>query len=509
MPESQVEIGVLITAADQASETLKGAAEAIKTIGASASETAGQTTEMGDAAVHDYGVVGESCSIATHKVIEHGREIKQATKEYKLANIEQMQYNHILNATASTIEQWGASMMAGHSGAKEAVKQFWMELDKATGGVSAMIGMGIQAAGMLLGLYVQYQRMVIMWGMHTAAVAVDTIAVGENTVAKEANNLASSNMGGLMSALSTPIGMAGLAIAGVTAALALGVTVVNMYKEKQIENERAIQAATDAVTKYETAIRKTVTGEGEPSGLIKQRDALQANIADLEQKARAAEEQGLMEKAAAYRDQVFSLNEDLAVLNQQIRDQQPVRPSGTQLLAEAEALKKAAEEAALAQYPDRDAWWYDPGERQRIYRAAKTSGEETVRAYLQGMYDQTQDPETRYTLEIIAEAMGLTLKAESPPKHGPLKDIMVWGRNLMRTYVEGMGAGVATIPDVAATVADKFAAATGPAVSTAADKFGAPASSRGGQFTVIQHIYHADETRIAAKVVEALKGSMT
>ncbi len=507
MPDEIVEVGVLLTAADKASETLKGAAEAIKSVGTSAGETAAAAGTMGEETEAANDKVDSSSRRATASAVEHGREIKQACKEYKLANIEQMQYNHILHSTASTMESWGETMMAGHSGAREAVKEFWKELDKATAGISSYIGMGVQAVGMLMSLGVQYQRMAIMWGMHTAAVSVDTVAVDENTAAKAANNLASSNMGGLMATLSTPLGMAGLAIAGVTAALALGVTAVNMYKEKQEENERAIQAATDAVTRYETAIRKSVTGEGEPAGLIKQRDALQENIADLEAKARAADEQGLTDRAEQYRNQIWSLQEDLAILNQQIRDVQPVRPSGTQLLAEAEALKKAAEEAALAQYPDRDAWWYDPGERQRIYRAAKTSGEETVRAYLQGMYDQTQDPETRYTLEIIAEAMGLTLKAESPPKHGPLKEIMTWGRNLMRTYVEGMGAGVATIPEVAAAVADKFAAATGPAASTAADKFGAPASSRGGQFTIVQHIYHADETRIAAKVVEALKGS--
>jgi len=124
-------------------------------------------------------------------------------------------------------------------------------------------------------------------------------------------------------------------------------------------------------------------------------------------------------------------------------------------------------------------------------------GANLVKAFADGMGRAKKWLEDR--CNDLANSIKNFLGIHSPPKEGPLHDIEDWGTNLVGLYAKSLAKGIPqiqtslnmTLGDVRSNIQNGMA------------------SSSAGGFTVIQHIYHADEDKIAAKVIEALRGTLT
>lgn len=512
MAGDQVEVGILLKAVDEASATLQGAAESVKAVGAAAGETAGQATIMGDEVSGANEKTASSYRTVSEAAVEHGREIRTATKEYKLANIEQMQFNHVLQMTATTAEQWGKTLQNGHDIVRTAIKGVSDALEKATGGLSVYIGAGIEVVGMAINMYAQYARLIIMWGMHSAAVQADTLEVDANTVAKVANNGASSLMGTLAGALTSPMGLAGLAIAGVT--LAIGGAIIawqNYSKNTQAaaaENDKLIQS----IDEVQDRLWRLKHGETQQTvDFTKRANEVYRQYLDATIEYESAKALGMDEEADKYKQQTEALyNEyNLMLKSAEISKGQSSNLQTT-IAQQAQLSKDAAHQYYEEQTHNEDFWWMPQGKDLEDLKAtSKEYGRIYAIEYCKGLDEGMDSDEAKAHAASAAKKAAANFEpGGSPPKTGPLMHIDQWGKDAAKTYVKGMADGMrennGDLDAAAGAVADKF----GSSPKSGAGSIFPDSSTGRNQFNIIQHIYHADEDRIAAKVVGALKGSL-
>lgn len=432
---AKLDVGVQVSATNDTEAGLAAAKESVKSFQEATGEAGKEFVDHAEAMSREAIVVGESCSIAEHKIMENARSVREASRDYKLMNIEQMQYNQILQMTAQTAVQWGSTLQGQHNLVRASITSFVEAMDRATGGFSTYVGAAIQAIGMAINMYSQYQRLVLIWGMHAAAVGASTAAQAINTTTTEAAIPVQWSFNAALAA--NPAGAVALAIIAISAAVAIAINSMQNYKNDQAAVQEAIQKSINKLDEMRTKFRETILGIGEPKDLLSQKTELEGQITTLEEKAAAADQLGMMERAQGYRDQVFALNEDLAELNKRIETQQAnYIPSSGLLFKQAEEIRKAAEEAYKSANPIN--WWTHPDEKSRIERGMKTAGQGAVEAFLTGMLTESMSPGTRRTLEIIASYYGLTLQSHSPPAVGPLHEIDIWGANLMKSFSGGM-----------------------------------------------------------------------
>lgn len=111
-------------------------------------------------------------------------------------------------------------------------------------------------------------------------------------------------------------------------------------------------------------------------------------------------------------------------------------------------------------------------------RLAATGGSNTARAYADGLAGEGD-----YLLAQTARFAGSAghyLETHSPPKYGPLKDIVKWGAKTADLYAEGWGSRAANLRRVINDTLAGYSPRVGPAVGLA----GAAGAGAGGSMTV-------------------------
>ena len=389
----------------------------------------------------------------TNSVLENGKAIKENIRDYRIANIETMQYNQTLQMMGNTATAWGTKMQGGSSIVTKGMQDLRDGMDKATGGMISVFGAGVQLLGQGVEVYAQVQRIAIMWGAHAAATAAASTAQAENTVATAASIPVHAGLNAVLWA--NPIVLVAAGIVGLTLAIGAGMVALSNYRNAQAETARKIQETIDKLDIAKTKMREMITGEKEPKDLLSQRQNIQDDIALLEEKRAAAIEAGLTDRAEGYRSQIEARQEELAELEIRIKKaQERYTPDMPDLAKAAESVRKAAEEAYKAAHP----LGAMPDENARIQKAMKNSGESAIKSYLEGMLEAATNEQTRSVITKVADSLGITLEAHSPPKVGPLKDIERWGANLISGYAEGMNTGARESKAIVSSAAGGMAA---------------------------------------------------
>jgi phage-related protein len=156
MAGDQVEVGILLKAVDEASDTLKSAGDSIKSLGDKANEAAGDATGMGNAVSSSSGKVANSFATANKAAIEHGREVKTMNKEYKLANMEQILMAQNLAHVGGQMKSWGANFKGSTDLIGNGLKGMYDWLGKVNPALSGMLGTGLQLIGTMATMYASY-----------------------------------------------------------------------------------------------------------------------------------------------------------------------------------------------------------------------------------------------------------------------------------------------------------------------------------------------------------------
>lgn len=371
----------------------------------------------------------------TQSAVAHGKEVRQLIRDIKVSNIEEIQRNQLLQMTGNTMQQWGAKMQGSSNLANKAMTQLTDTIRNATGGVMDYVGAGVQLVGKAIDMYAGISRLILVYQMETYQNTLRTAATTVNTTAIQANTAAQWGLNAAQSA--SPIGLlvAGIGASVITVGMAIGAT--NQYINNQKNMQQNINNTIDTLDKLKTKMRETIMGTNEPSDLLKQKSDIETNISDLEEKRRAAEELGLSERAEGYMEQIRQASEDLAMVQKQIENaKEEYTPASTNLISQAKKMREEAEKAYIAANPYTIGM--GPEQMKKHDEEMNAAGRKAVQSFLNGMLVESDNASTRYILEQVAEHLGYTLEAHSPPRYGPLKEIEHWGQNLMKAYHEGM-----------------------------------------------------------------------
>src|SRR4030042_722661 len=159
MPEETLTVRLKAEIADFVAKlnAVKGQVEdngkAVKT---TSEESAGAMKKGADEMADAQKKTSEATDETTKSTTEQGKQMRENIRDYKLANIEQMQYNQILNMTGNTAQQWGRQLQGSHNLVNTSIAQFTEHLHKATGGLTTYLGAGLQVVGMVIDTYAQY-----------------------------------------------------------------------------------------------------------------------------------------------------------------------------------------------------------------------------------------------------------------------------------------------------------------------------------------------------------------
>lgn len=447
--------------------------------------------------------VGESCDIASHKMVEHGKEVRAATKEYKLANIEAMQYNQILQMTGTTVVQWGTKMQGGHNLVNKAITEFTEKMDEATGGAMSYFGAGVQVAGMLIEGYAQMSRMILMWGMHTAAVAADTTATGLQTAATAGLIPIQAALNAVM--MANPAVLLALAIVGVVAAIGVAVVAFNNYKESQVQAIKQNQALIDSIDKTKTKLRSLYEGETKDvQDLMAKRDDLQKQMEMAQLRQKAAEEMGLTDEAAAAREKADALYQEKTLVEREIELAKGQSSNLQDVLAAHDKMASQVAEAYAKKWSG-GKFWLTPMEPE-IEKGAHDFGQRYADAWAQGVRDGAYSPENQAIIDDAVEKLGEDFESHSPPRAGPLKEIDKWGKNAMVAFGGGMVAGV---PEIERTLSHELkmsvAAQLGGMARETGTSYSYSTESRTTSPTIHFHINSQNEEWIMERIMNALE----
>lgn len=84
-----------------------------------------------------------------------------------------------------------------------------------------------------------------------------------------------------------------------------------------------------------------------------------------------------------------------------------------------------------------------------LVETAREWGRQTGVAYVDGFKNALGDTSVTDTAkDIVGEGIGRFTKGHSPPREGPLSKIDIWGFNVGKSYIEGIGKGMANISNI-------------------------------------------------------------
>lgn len=506
------EIGIVITAANETEEGLTAAGESVKAFQAQTEETGAEFKSTSDAMSRDAIVVGESCDIATHKIVEQGKEIRNATKDYKLANIEQMQYNQILQMTGSTAVSWGSKMQGSHNIVNEATKNLTDSVNKATDGLATYVGAGVQVLGQGIEIYAQVSRLAFMWGMHAAAVGADAVAVDVNTVATGAAVPVQWSLNAALAA--NPIGAVALAFAAAATAITLAYYGIEKMTANTKESDKQYKSLITTIDNLGVKLKNLYAGENEDvRSLMAQRATAQGQVETLGEKARAAEKLGYADRQKNYEDQQREAIKNVEEIDAMIEEARKKGPNMQELGATWAKEATAATKVAYKKFYDEAMAAGEGGiggvipedspAGKKLIEKSKKWGESFADAVCQGFRDGFYTPENQAIIDEGLRKFGIQAEAHSPPVVGPLVDIEKWGRNLALSYGEGVSAGFGDIErnisrGLEMSIAPQFDGKGGNSTITNNDE------RRQSNVTVQLYISGVDESQMARRVMKEL-----
>ena len=439
-------VGIDVTAKDSTEEGLAAAKESLRTFMDAATQAGDEFVSSSDGMSKAAIEVGESCSIAEHNMKENAQTVREATRDFKLMNIEEMQYNQILQMTAGTAIQWGQTLQGQHSLVKTAINGFVEALDKATGGFSTYIGAGIQVAGMIVNMYAQYSRMVIMWGMHAAAVAADAAAQDVNTASTAAAIPVQLGLNAAMLANPAVLNATGFAAAAV--AIGVGVAAMNSYKSVQEEMNQKITEMGNRVIKLKADLQNLYAGENDDvRSIMAKRDDEQKQLVEMGEEYEAARQIGNQAKV----DELDGLMR-VKIANVELYDQMEknARKAGPDIVELGKAWAGMAHEASSAfeeagQLKFSMADFRDDKKMAALHKEAREWGEKVADAYIDGLQDGFTSPENQKILNDAIDKYHLPMQGHSPPTVGPLRFVEEWGENIVAAYNVGMTTGFSSL----------------------------------------------------------------
>jgi hypothetical protein len=448
---ADLNVGIKVSATDDTEDGLAAAKESLRTFMDAATQAGDEFVDQAGAMSKEAIVVGESCSIAEHKIKENAQAVREASRDYKLMNIEQMQYNQILRMTGSTCIQWGSTLQGQHNLVKEAINNFVVSLDKATGGFSTYVGAGVQVLGMGIEMYAQISRVAIMWGTHAAAVATATTAQALNTAETATAIPIQWSFNAALAA--NPAGAVAIAIGAMAAAIGIAYLAMQQMDNQTAEAKKQYDGLIVTIDNLGVKLKNLYAGENdEVRSLMAQRETANQQVITLGEKAAAAEKLGYADRQKNYEDQQLVAAKTVNELDAMIEEARKKGPAMAELGAtwakEASAVTKVVfksmYDTAMGEgkggiggvIPEDSPVGRDLKKRSREF------GEAVADAYCQGLKDGFYSPENQAIIDEAIAKYHLPLgPTHSPPKVGPLHDIDTWGKGTIRAYSEGMMSG--------------------------------------------------------------------
>ncbi len=512
MAEPKLNVGIEVTAKDSTEDGLAAAKESIRSFQEAATEAATTFTASSDDIVKSSREVGESCSIAQHKILENAKEVREATRDYKVMNIEQMQFNQILQTTGTTATQWGAKLQGSHNLVNEATKNLFDTVNKATGGLMTYFGAGVQVLGQGIEMYAQVQRMVLMWGMHATAVATAAAVQDVNTVATGAAVAPQLALNTAM--LANPAFQVAAGVAAIGFAIVGAKVAYDHWTNQNIALNKAVIELSDNIDQAKTKIRQLYEGEGtKAEELQKKINDLGAQYKGLEDRRAAAIALGLYDTSEEIGAQMAAVDEEKAILAKQLEMQKALPPEEGALKAAGADLFNKVKAAFIAEAQKRGDYWVAGGmdcpaffDYNAASKDAEDYGQKYADAWVQGVRDGAYSASNQAIMADAAAKLGEDFKAESPPKTGPLHTVDDWGKSLMLTYGSGMLTG---IPEIERSLAHEMEARLIPELNL---KGGSSTVNNESRSTSVVNnntfnISGVDEESIARAVVRRIAGS--
>jgi hypothetical protein len=445
MPD--LNVGIKVSATDDTEDGLAAAKESIKTF-QTAAEEAGRSFVEGASDVKGASDdVADSVDHVSNAAIENGKAIREASRDYKLMNIEQMQYNQILQMTGSTCIQWGSTLQGQHNLVKEAINNFVVSLDKATFGFSTYVGAGVQVLGMGVEVYAQISRMAIVWGTHTAAVAVNATAELADAAAAEVDTAAQWSLNAALAA--NPIGAIAIGIG--VAAVAIGATVaaVSSYNTAQEAMNQKIDEMSDKIILLKAHLKDLYAGENDDvREIMAKRDDEQKQLVAMGKEYEAARQIGQQARV----DELDGLMR-VKIANIELFDQMEINarkagPNIIELGKDWADLQKEMSNKYFAMLDPKDYWMARQGKAdiERMKKEAHDWGVAVADAWAQGVKDGAYSAENQKIMEDAEKKMGEGLgPAHSPPAVGPLREVDRWGENVIAAFGGGMVSGISGV----------------------------------------------------------------
>ena len=436
MPEDELTVKISADAGDfidKLGQTTKAVQNFGNEVKSNSTEAAGNMARATDDMSRSQSQNAEATTKVSDALVEQGRQLRQAQRDYRLANIEQVQMNQLMSVMGNTCVQWGTKLQGTNNIVNKTMADMTAGLDKATGGMTTYLGAGLQLVGMGVQMYTQYSRMLIMWGMHTAAVAAEAGAEGVATVSTYSLASAMTALTAVMDA--NPIILVAAAIAGIVVVAAMAYNAILNYRA-------GVEAAKNTMIDMDIAIEKTADdmqrlAQGEYAmydKLKKERDDAIEQQHELALAEQAALDTGQTEKYNELVKQKKVIDDTIALLE---REMELAKGYGPPAGVSTDISKMAADlkTKALASFtgPEGDlkrALWGD---------TASKWAESWAEAYWNAMAENggNEDAASK-TADAIAGSLEDFLKGKSPPPRGPLHEIDKWGENLIKSYSEGM-----------------------------------------------------------------------